>query len=342
MKASLQDQIAPPVSRNKVSGQLGADAMQKQLNPEKQVDFREVLLNSNDEAAKTRLAQKNGGLADAKSYDDFLKNLNKATEQTRAPKNNLDKDDFLTLFVTQLQNQDPLNPKDGAEMASQLAQFNSLEQMLNVNKTLKSLEDKTQAKNDQSLVGFLGKEAFVGDGRVALKNGSLADATFKTEHALGKTLLTVKDAAGQTVYEGQMGPQEPGVHNVEWNGVGKDGQKVPDGVYTISLSGEGNDNTKVDVPVQTKVSIEGLDLKEAGQTFYSNLGKLSYQDLIKVGNAGFSQYEKQKAQVPQKPETAQKTSDLSVAPQTPLAQNASPKGELMPNQPFSTLPPRSE
>ena len=45
----------------------------------------------------------------------------------------LGQQEFLQLLVTQLQNQDPMNPQDGAEFASQLAQFNSVEQLIQVN-----------------------------------------------------------------------------------------------------------------------------------------------------------------------------------------------------------------
>ena len=51
-------------------------------------------------------------------------------------KNNLDKDAFLRLLTTQLANQDPLNPIEDREFIAQLAQFSSLEQMQNLNKTV--------------------------------------------------------------------------------------------------------------------------------------------------------------------------------------------------------------
>lgn len=57
------------------------------------------------------------------------------TTGTTAPKQELDKDAFLQLLVTQLRYQDPLNPVDDKEFIAQMAQFTSLEQMQNLNKT---------------------------------------------------------------------------------------------------------------------------------------------------------------------------------------------------------------
>lgn len=61
---------------------------------------------------------------------------NNKTEANNKPKNDLDKDAFLRLLTTQLANQDPLNPIEDREFIAQLAQFSSLEQMQNLNKTI--------------------------------------------------------------------------------------------------------------------------------------------------------------------------------------------------------------
>src|SRR5690242_10648568 len=133
MDARIQQKIAPPMERNtKNVNDLKVASPTGQVKVQNPVDFKKLLMNSNEEVPKKRTAQAGGDLSGAKNYEEFVEALNKQTDHARAPKNTLDKDDFLNLFVTQLQNQDPLNPKDGAEMASQLAQFNGLEQMLNL------------------------------------------------------------------------------------------------------------------------------------------------------------------------------------------------------------------
>ena len=56
----------------------------------------------------------------------------------------LGKDDFLKLLVAQLKNQDPLAPQDGAQFATQLAQFNSLDQLVSINTRLDQLIEQTR------------------------------------------------------------------------------------------------------------------------------------------------------------------------------------------------------
>ena len=54
-----------------------------------------------------------------------------AATTTAQGKSSLGKDDFMKLMISQLKNQDPLNPMDGTEFSAQLAQFSSLEQLSN-------------------------------------------------------------------------------------------------------------------------------------------------------------------------------------------------------------------
>jgi flagellar basal-body rod modification protein FlgD len=62
------------------------------------------------------------------------------TEPVTANKANEQKSQFLKLLVAQLKGQNPLNPQDGAEFVSQLAQFSSLEELINIRTTLEKLQ----------------------------------------------------------------------------------------------------------------------------------------------------------------------------------------------------------
>lgn len=76
-------------------------------------------------------------------------NMNVAQPRTEV----LGKDDFLKLLVTQLKNQDPLDPLKNEDFIAQLASFNSLEQMLNLNKSFETLLTLQQITQASSLIG---------------------------------------------------------------------------------------------------------------------------------------------------------------------------------------------
>ena len=90
-----------------------------------------------------------------------------STSTTQTPKNTLGKDDFLNLLVTQMQNQDPLDPMQGTDFAAQLAQFSSLEQLTDINT---NLQQSLQAS--ELLSGSINKQLVSAiTARVAMRSG---------------------------------------------------------------------------------------------------------------------------------------------------------------------------
>lgn len=80
--------------------------------------------------------------------------LNLTTKRT--PKSELGKDDFLKLLTQQLKNQDPMNPMDDMQFISQMSEFSSLEQMVNMNKSLDSFIKTFSANSQTQAMMFLG------------------------------------------------------------------------------------------------------------------------------------------------------------------------------------------
>lgn len=103
----------------------------------------------------------------------------------------LGKDEFLTLLIAQLENQDPLEPMENTEFASQLAQFSSLEQMTNVNTNLESIMAVQETANQLSVLGFIGKEITYSDGSGIVTGISYdADGTYLM---IGDTSVNIND-----------------------------------------------------------------------------------------------------------------------------------------------------
>lgn len=289
MRADIQRQIAPTVASNerRLNDAEVNDTTAVQRNADTEVDFKSLLLESNKNEVERLQRMGSGDLSGAESYEDFLDQLAQQTEQKNAPKNTMDKDDFLTLFVTQLQQQDPLNPKDGTEMAAQLAQFNSLEQMMNVNKTLEGLVEAQDNQKTLQYLNFVGKQVSIDGGKVALEDGKTNPVVLHSNRELGRATLVVKDSAGKEVHRAELGVLGAGKHDVHWDGTLSDGLRASDGVYGISVEGKNANGESVEVDVKSRVTIKGVDLEGEKQHLYTEVGPIEFSEVKAVGERGF-------------------------------------------------------
>ena len=99
---------------------------------------------------------------------------------------------FLTLLVTQLQNQDPLDPLDTNEFTAQLVQFAGVEQQIQNNANLETLIDIGRASEVAAIVNVIGKRIEAGGTMLALNAGK-AEAAYTLSEAAAETKLTVTD-----------------------------------------------------------------------------------------------------------------------------------------------------
>ena len=152
----------------------------------------------------------------------------------------LNKDDFLRLLVTQLRNQDPLNPINSEEFAAQLAQFSSVEQLHNINANLEyGIEFDillNQTINNTMATTLIGKSVRAVGNTAALIDGETADMHYHVASSAEKVTLKIMDSHGEIVRTVVMTGQTEGDHLYEWNGQDDAGNELPEGKYSFSVS----------------------------------------------------------------------------------------------------------
>ena len=140
---------------------------------------------------------------------------------------------FLTLLVTQLQNQDPLEPLDANQFTSQLVQFASVEQQINQNANLEKLLAAQTSNGVGGSIGYLGKTVEAKGSVIALQD-SAADATYTLAEKATDAVAVVRDASGKTVYSSKVDPAA-GRHDFHWDGRTTEGRALDDGTYSLQI-----------------------------------------------------------------------------------------------------------
>ncbi len=141
---------------------------------------------------------------------------------------------FMNLLVTQLKNQDPLDPMDANEFTNQLVQFASVEQQIYQNANLEKLLKVQESSQIATMVNYIGTEVEVEGEVLPLQDGAGKFTYTLSENAKQNT-ITITNAAGHQVYNGD-GETAMGMHTFEWDGLDKYGIQLPDGAYTIKSS----------------------------------------------------------------------------------------------------------
>ena len=142
---------------------------------------------------------------------------------------------FLKLLVTQLNNQDPLNPLDNAQLTSQLAQMSTVSGIEKLNTAFASLLAQSGSSQVLPSASLIGRSVLVPGSDVALSQGGAVPFAIDVPQAADAVKVTVIDAAGKPVRTLDLGALPQGVKTLSWDGLGDSGAAVADGAYTLKV-----------------------------------------------------------------------------------------------------------
>jgi flagellar basal-body rod modification protein FlgD len=162
--------------------------------------------------------------------------LTTLTPQPGATKNatSASEDRFLKLLVTQLKNQDPLNPMDNAEMTTQLAQISTVGGIEKLNTTLQALAASYAATQSLQASSMLGQGVLIPGSGLALQEG-MAVGGLTLSAPADRVVVSIADASGTVLDRVDLGPQAAGVASFGWDGATAQGQ-ASDGRYSFTVA----------------------------------------------------------------------------------------------------------
>jgi len=185
----------------------------------------------------------------------------------------MNKDDFLKLFVTQMQNQDPLSPQDSTQFISQLAQLTQVEQAYNTNTNLQSMLNQGGNSMTMAAVSLIGKQIEAAGSQVNLQSGSPTSVNFNLARSADQVTVAVLDASGKVVKNLSGGAQGAGAGALAWDGTDNAGTALASGAYSFSVSAkDASGNSVTGTPV-IKGKVDGVDM--SGATPVLSIGKVN-------------------------------------------------------------------
>jgi flagellar basal-body rod modification protein FlgD len=202
---------------------------------------------------------------------------------TTPPGGPLGKDEFLKLLVAQLRNQDPLDPSDPKDFAAQLAQFSTVEQLLNIGEQMEAQTERDAlmigAINAGTAVQFLGKSVLLEGNEVTVPKSGPLDIQVDVRGKGGSGELVFYDANGKEAARLALQGLQGGRQSIDAStAVGL----LPAGQYTYDVQIVDGSGVRVPVTAYSVVRISGIRYAPTGPVLLSGTNVIALDRILEI------------------------------------------------------------
>jgi len=219
--------------------------------------------------------------ASISSIPESFRTLESTQEKEIARTSTLGQEDFLKLLMTQLQNQDPMEPMDNGEFMGQMAQFSTVQGVTEMGESIDGLVSIYQGQQMSANASMIGKKALVDGNWAQLEGGKLAGAIDLTT-AANDLRVDVKSETGELMASIGLGSKMAGVQEFSWDGIKQDGTTAPEGNYYLSASAVRDGQSTVPA-MQVYGTVNSVQMKGGEVTLnVSGQGNVSFNNVKRI------------------------------------------------------------
>jgi flagellar basal-body rod modification protein FlgD len=202
-------------------------------------------------------------------------------DATRA--NSLGKDDFLMLLVTQLRNQDPLQPMENTEFVAQLAQFSSLEQLTNIGDQLALVEIGQMSVSNMQAASLVGREITARGDTFSYDGTGGTDLEFELSGNAERVEIVITDEHGAEVRTLELGPQSSGMVSEHWDGRTDSGTFAGAGRYQMQIRAFDGEDTPVETSTLFTGTVTGIFFDRGYAELEVDGARIRLGDVVSIG-----------------------------------------------------------
>ena len=211
-------------------------------------------------------------------------------EKAREIKKTLGKDDFMRIMIMQMRNQDPTQPFKAEQMAAELAQYASVEQLQNLNQTVGKLIANQNPMERLAMTNLIGKTVMVDRERFTHTEGDNHSLNFALPQDSKSVKVQVWNDANEMIYEKDLGPLKQGDASTLWDGKLSNGLAAKPGSYRLKVDAKDDRDMPVLINPKTNARIIGVSFEGQEPVFLvgnpASPDKISMKHIVRIDDAG--------------------------------------------------------
>ena len=165
----------------------------------------------------------------------------------------------MNLFLTQMSNQNPVDPMDSGAMMSQLSQLGSMEQLENLNGEMKNLNKTQSGMAGIAAMQYLDRDVLLESEGLGVSKGQAAPVYYNLPKDADHLTVIVEDQDGSPIAKQKLGFAPEGRHRFSWDGKDDRGALMPDGKYKVSFQATFVDGTSDRLASYNQGRVTGVD-----------------------------------------------------------------------------------
>lgn len=191
-----------------------------------------------------------------------------------------DRDMFLKLLTTQMQNQDPLDPMDSTEYTQQLVQYSQVEQSIQQTGVMQDVLAQLKSQNMLQASGLIGRVVDIKGAEAGLGSGP-ALWSYSFDATPAQVEATIRNDAGEIVH--RFAPGATAAGNITWDGKRADGQVAPPGSYTLEIAATSASGSALPATIGSYGIVEQVVSDTDGTMLRINGRLVALRDVTSVG-----------------------------------------------------------
>ena len=191
-------------------------------------------------------------------------------------------EDFLKLFLTEIQNQDPTNPTDTKDMMSEFSALTQLSQNEQTNAYLESLVSSSASSGLSSAVSYLNKTITYSDDTITVSNAAAASGSFTLAGDASSVAVSVYNSDGNKVSTINLGGLSAGTQSFTWNCQNSSGKTASDGTYTFAVSAKDSSGKTVTATTGGTATVTGVTYQNGTTYLDTSKGEIPLSSVTHV------------------------------------------------------------